>query len=110
MIIKVDSGPGQMMKYLLARLRTLGFILYPGVPNTTSVSQEADRLYGPFKSMLRKNLNLVVQACVCAEVSTSMQPWMCGLVIFGGRDTLTDFVFERSAFEAAFLHKHCRRA
>ena len=96
------------MKYLLARLRTLGFILYPGVPNTTSISQGADRLYVLFKSMLRKNLNLVVQARVCAEISTLAQPWMCGLVIFGGRDTLTDFLVKRSAFEAAFLRKHYR--
>ena len=48
-IIKVDSGPGRMSKDLLAKLRFLGFILFLGVPNTTAVSQETDRLYGVFK-------------------------------------------------------------
>jgi hypothetical protein len=35
--LKVDSGPGMMNLNLLARLRCLGFILYPCVPNTTHV-------------------------------------------------------------------------
>ncbi len=34
-MLKVDSGPGRMNLNLLARLRCLGFILYPCVPNTT---------------------------------------------------------------------------
>ena len=42
-IIKVDSGPGRLNKTLLARLRNVGFILYPGMPNTTAVIQETDR-------------------------------------------------------------------
>jgi len=45
-LIKVDSGPGRMNFEMLARLRNLGFYLYPGVPNTTSVSQETDQNYG----------------------------------------------------------------
>ena len=43
-IIKVDSGPGRLNITMLARLRMMGFILYPGVPNTTLVTQEQDRL------------------------------------------------------------------
>ena len=42
-IFKLDSGPGRLGMKLLARLRLLGFMLYPGVPNTTAVSQETDR-------------------------------------------------------------------
>ena len=34
----------------------MGFILYPGIPNTMSVTQEQDRLYGVFKDGLRDNL------------------------------------------------------
>ena len=49
-LIKADSGPGRNNANLLANLRHLGFILYPGVPNTTAVSQETDRNYGPFKT------------------------------------------------------------
>ena len=42
-IQKVDSGPGRLGEKMLASARLRGFILYPGVPNTTGVSQETDR-------------------------------------------------------------------
>jgi hypothetical protein len=48
-VLKCDSGPGRMNIELLAELRASGFILFPGVPNTTAVSQETDQSYGPFK-------------------------------------------------------------
>ena len=47
-VLKADSGPGRTNPKLLASLRHMGFILYPGVPNTTAVSQETDHNYGPF--------------------------------------------------------------
>ena len=59
-IIKVDSGPGRMGKSLLVRCRHMGFILFPGVPNSTAVTQETDRLYGQFKTTLRSNLNILI--------------------------------------------------
>ena len=49
-LIKVDSGPGRLNALLLCTYRLLGYVLYPGVPNTTAVSQETDRNYGPFKT------------------------------------------------------------
>ena len=59
-ILKCDSGPGQLNFDLLADLRSDGFILFPGVPNTTSVSQETDQNYGPVKTQYCKNLDAVV--------------------------------------------------
>ena len=56
-MLKADSDPGRTKKALLARLRLLGFILYLGVPNTTGISQETDRNYGPFKTQFRINLD-----------------------------------------------------
>jgi len=53
-MVKADSGPGRTSLSLLAKMRHLGFILYPGVPNTTAVTQETDRNYGPFKTQFRK--------------------------------------------------------
>ena len=41
-MLEVDSGPGRMNLNLLARLRHLGFIFYPCVPNTMHVTQETD--------------------------------------------------------------------
>ncbi len=46
-LLKVDSGPGRMNLNLLSKLRLLGFMLYPGVPNTTHVTQETDQNYVP---------------------------------------------------------------
>ena len=90
-MLKVDSGPGRTAAELLAQLRLLGFYLYPGVPNTTAVSQETDRNYGPFKTQFRKNLDLVVQDRKNDNESkaASLQPWLVGLVIFGGVDPET---------------------
>ena len=48
--MKVDSGPRRMELGLLAEARTLGFIIYPGVPNTMAVTQETDQSYGLFKT------------------------------------------------------------
>ena len=49
-LLKVDSGPGRMNLNLLAKLRLLGFVLYPCVPSTTHVTQETDQNYGPFNT------------------------------------------------------------
>ena len=38
-LFKLDSGPGRLGMKLLAWLRLLSLVLYPGVPNTTVVSQ-----------------------------------------------------------------------
>ncbi len=42
-LIKIDSVPGQNNNEVMcARLWNLGIYLYPGVPNTTAVTQETD--------------------------------------------------------------------
>ena len=41
-MMKADSGQGRDNCRLLAKMRHLGFILYPGVQNTTAVTQETD--------------------------------------------------------------------
>ena len=61
MLFKLDSGPGRMGMKLLSRLRLLGFVLYPGVPNTTAVSQETDKNYGPFEAAFRIILDKIFQ-------------------------------------------------
>ena len=62
MIIKVDSGPGRTNLEMLAYMRAVGVYCYPGVPNTTHVSQETDQSYGIFKSVFRENLEILSQA------------------------------------------------
>ena len=103
-MIKADSGPGRTAASLLTKLRMLGFILYPGVPNTTSVTQETDRNYGPFKTQFRQNLERVVQRRIVMGLSTSLQPWLVGLFVFGGEDPVSKLVLteKECAFEVAF--------
>ena len=60
-IFNLGSGPGRMVVKLLAWLCLLGFVLYPGVPNNTAVSQETHRSYGPFKTAFRIILDEIFQ-------------------------------------------------
>ena len=106
-LIKVDSGPGRLNEELLAKLRANGFILYPGVSNTTSVTQEIDRNYGPFKTAFRDVLNLYVQERIDQDLPTTIQPWLVGMVIFGGTDPDSKVTIEKSAFELGFSCKAC---
>ena len=76
-VIKCDSGPGSLNPNLLAFLRFHGFILYPGVPNTTAVTQETDQSYGPFQSAVRTNLQLIIDERI---VPTRQGVFRCGLL------------------------------
>ena len=54
-MLKVDSGPGRIVASLdsiskRAAYFEMGLIILSGLPNSTSVQQEMDALYGPFKS------------------------------------------------------------
>ena len=54
-ILKLDSGPGRIVASLDSISKReayleMGLILLAGLPNSTSVQQEMDALYGPFKS------------------------------------------------------------
>ena len=65
-ILKVDAGPGRIVSseaILLKReqLFERGLIILMGLPNATSVQQEMDALYGPFKSATYRRGEKVVQ-------------------------------------------------
>ena len=55
-LLKVDSGPGCNGRDLLIKYHFCGLYIYPGLPNGTSVQQETDHNYGPFKGVVRDNL------------------------------------------------------
>ena len=101
-LIKIDSGPGRTNPELLACLRTLGFVLYPGVPNTTTVSQETDQCYGLFKSIFRKNLDNVSSNRKKNNKQVSFAPNLVGLFVFGRMDPETKISGYRNAFSIAF--------
>ncbi len=60
-MIKVDNRLGRLQHDLLAALQLIGVYKYPGVPNTTAVTQETDQNYGPFKSTFQSNMDYVTQ-------------------------------------------------
>ena len=113
-MIKVDSGPGRMNGDLTSCLRNLGFYLFPGLPNSTHVTQETDQLYGPFKSNFRKNLERLYSNRLSAEnrENRTLQTADLGLLIFGGKDTVTNTDGYIDAFAKTFkkklvlLHSH----
>ena len=102
MIIKLDSGPGRLNMELLATLRSSGFILFPGVPNTTAVSQETDVSYGLFKSKFRMNLTKLTDIRIENNDSVSFAPWIVGLLVFGGTDPITKCSGFEDCFALAF--------
>lgn len=59
-LFKIDGGPGRLDIPMLAQLRSLGVYLFPGVQNTTHVTQETDQNYGEFKSLLRKHIQVLL--------------------------------------------------
>ena len=87
---------------MLSRCHLLGFVLYWGVLNTATISQELDRNYCPFKTSFRCILGIAVQNRIAKGESTSLPPWIVGLVVFGGKDLVTDMDMHRNAFEDAF--------
>jgi len=109
-MVKVDSGLGHLNINLLAKLCLLGFYLHPGVPNTTAVTQEIDRNYRPFKGWFRANLGEIVDARIAAKKSVSLQPWLVGMIVFGGTDEQTGFEITKCTFSAGFLKEACLSA
>jgi hypothetical protein len=102
-MVKVDSGPGRLCMKLLTFARNLGFLIYPGVPNTTAVSQETDRNYGPFKLHFRTELDALMTARIDQDLSTNMPPWMIGLLVFGkNMDPTSKYYVQTSPFELGF--------
>jgi hypothetical protein len=107
--LKCDSGPGRMNLELLVDLRSDGFILFPGVPNTTAIMQETDQNYGPFKTHYCKNLDAVVDARLKQGKTTSLAPWQVGLIVYGGTNLETDLIMNL-AFDAGFSRDACKNA
>jgi hypothetical protein len=83
-LLKVNSGPGRNGRDLLNKARFQGVYLFPGLPNVTSVQQETDINYGPFKSVLRSNLKKIATACFSSQKLMKLGPFTFGLIVYGG--------------------------
>ena len=94
-MLKVDSGPGRLQPKLLSTLRLIGAYKYPGVPNTTAVTQETDQNYGQFKTKFRSNLDFVTQQRLNSSKPCNIQPWLIGLLVFGAKILFLVALFTR---------------
>ncbi len=77
------------------------------MPNTTAVWQETDRNYGPFKTQFCNNLAAIAAARLAAKKSVLLQPWLVGLIVFGGVDEVTGLELSDCAFSQGFLREAC---
>ncbi len=99
-LLKVDSGPGCNGRDLLNKARFQGVYLFPGLPNATSVQQEADVNYGPFKSVVRSNLKKIATACFSAQKSMKLGPSTFGLIVYGSVCPISHVVCENAVNNA----------
>ena len=72
------------------------------MPNTTIVTQDTDQNYGPFKTQLIENLNMLSDAIAIHNGSTTLQPWMVGIILFGRIYLESKVELKISAFEKGF--------
>jgi len=84
---------------MLAALKLKGFYLTPGVPNTTSVTQETDQNYDPFRTHYRFNLKALAEARFVKKLTLGIND--LPLIVFGGTDPETK-VELRALFDLAF--------
>jgi len=83
-LLKVGSGPGRNGKDLLLKCRFRGLYIYPGLPNATSVQQETDHNYGPFKGVVRDNLKKNSSSFYAAGLTIPLNMTTFGLIVYGG--------------------------
>ena len=108
-LVKMDSGPGRRNVEMLARLKNLGFYLYPGIPNMTSISQETDQNYGMFKSAFQFNLGDVVQDRNELGMNSTVSITLIGLLICGGTNPITKRGGCLNAFQEDFSKTNALR-
>lgn len=58
-IIKCDGGPGRLEYKTLVALKLRGFYLVTALPNSSTITQECDKLFGPMKTIIRENLDII---------------------------------------------------
>ena len=99
-MIKCDSGPGRDSLELLADLRVRRIYLFPAVPNSSAVTQEMDQCYGPFKSGVRQNLDILFQDRLQSQQINSVGRNDIGMIVFGR--TLESGRHLKNVFESSF--------
>jgi hypothetical protein len=58
--------------------------IYPGLPNSTSMQQETDINYAPFKGVVWRNLAKIAMTCYAKGITMSLGTSTFGLIVYGG--------------------------
>jgi hypothetical protein len=109
-LLKVDNSPGCNGQDLLNNCQFRGVYIYPGLPNVTSVKQEADINYGPLKGIVWRNLAKNAMTCYAKGIAISLGILEFGLIVCSGVCPDSGITLE-NAFESTFdraLKTHSR--
>ena len=98
-MFKVESGPRRLNLNILAYARIFLFFIYSYVPNTTTVTQDTEQSYGPFKTQFIENINTLSDDRIIHNDSTTIKQWMVGIIVFGGIYPESKVELKKSAFE-----------
>ena len=85
---------------MLTYMQSLGVYCYPGVSNTTQVTQETDQNYGNFRSTFRENLETLPQARF--DLDKTLMITDIPFVLFGVKSYGITNVACRDAFTEGF--------
>ncbi len=83
-LLKDDSGPGRNGRDLLNKCWFRGIFIYPGLPNASSMQQETDINYGPFKGVIRRNLAKIATTCYAEGITMSLGTSTFRLIVYRG--------------------------
>ena len=81
-------------------MQALGVYYYPGVPNTTQVTQETDQNYGTSKSTFRQNLETLSQSIF--DLDKTLMITDLPLLLFGDKYDGISEISCRDAFTEGF--------
>ncbi len=84
-LLKIESGRGCNLRDLLNKCWFRGVYIYPSLPKSTPMQQETDiNFYGPFKSVVWRNLAKIAMTCYAKEITMSLETTTFGLIVYGG--------------------------
>ncbi len=71
------------------------------------VTQETDQNHCQFKNEFQENLEFLTLARLSRNLTPSIQPYLIGLLVFGGIDPGSHETLLKNAFQEGFSKEHC---
>ena len=105
-IWKLDNGVGRDNVGLNHLARELGYVIYPGLPNSSEGTQESDQKNSTFKSKMEKNRQDIVSQ------NQFVNLFDLPFILFGGdyKCQNGNTIELANAFQTSFTVDHCRSA